>query len=260
MNPNNNKNNNRSVEVPSHSEAVVVRSQSNMRLVTGKAQTKRNGARASSLMLYRSPNASAPMAPDLVPLCRCLVSSTQALFNAIGAIGQGTTTYVADPSGNATNSLEVFQWSTRFSGFQQYRIVKTTWVLTPLRTAVGTGSLASDKMAGYAIAWIEDSPQSGAPSQAVALATYPRKRVIFDSETIHEIPYGTNEPGDLNLSDINSAPTHIVGNSVTLGQHCLQMYTDNGFFGLDSNFSSGTRPLVGVQAIYDVEFFGIGGN
>jgi len=235
------------------SPTVIRNSRSNLRV------TKAFGGKSAANALMSHPNrmVASPtfMAPDLVPLCRVLVSSTLALFNGVAAIDQGTTTYVCDPTGVATNSLGVFQWSTRFSGFQQYRVRSTKWVLTPLRTKTAVDTA----IAGYAIAFIEDDPQAGAPSQAVALASYPRARVIFNSEKISTIDYGTNEPTDLDLSDINTPPTKIVGTSINQGQHCLNLYTDNGFFGLNFITSSGTFPLIGVQAIYDIEFFGIGG-
>jgi hypothetical protein len=209
--------------------------------------------KAKAAMTARSAQAGSRfMAPDLVPIFRGKISSTLAVFNGISALQQGTTTYVADPTGNATNALGVFQWSTRFSGFQQYRIRSTEWVLTPIRY-----NLTMDTP-GYTIGFVEDDPQAGAASQAVALASFPRARVCHQSLKPLMITYGTNEPGDLDLSDINTPPNKIVNGSINQGQHCLNLYTDQGFFGFQAP-ASGTIPLIGVQAIYDVEFFGIGG-
>jgi hypothetical protein len=234
-----------------------------MRNTRANLRVKGKGGKRVSNTLMLFPNSSASpshqrampayMAPELVPVCRVLVSSTLAIFNGLTSVTAGSQSYVADPTGNATNALGVFQWGTRFSGFQQYRLRSTEWKLIPLRQA-SSGDINS----GYAIAFVEDDPQAGAASQAVALASYPRARVILNSETIHTVTYDSNEPSDLDLSDINTPPNKIVNGSVHQGGHCLNVYTDNGFFGFDTN-ASGTIPLIGIQAIYDIEFFGIGG-
>jgi hypothetical protein len=242
---------------------VVRNARSNLRVI----KTALGGKTSSALMTMGKVFSSAiprgmPMlAPDLVPLCRCIVSSTLAIFNAVLALGQGTSTFVADPSGTATNALGVFQWSTRFSGFQQYRLRKTEWKLTPLRTFQNTSGSVGNLIppGGYSIAYIEDDPQAGAPSQAVALASYPRARVIHNSTEVHTVSFASNEPSDLDLSDISTPPNKIVAGVVNQGAHCLQLYTDDGFFGLNTSAASGTQHLIGVQALYDIEFFGIGG-
>jgi hypothetical protein len=216
------------------------------------------GKKTSSALMLHGQRAMSPafMAPDLVPLCRVKVSSTLAIFNGFGVLNQGTNTYVADPTGNATNALGVFQWGTRFSGFQQYRLRSTEWVITPLNA---TSAPQAAIMPGYAIAFVEDDPQAGAASQAVALASYPRARVPFGNHPCAHITYDSNEPGDLDLSDINTPPNKIVNGSVKQGGHCLNIYTDNGFFGFNPDFNTNTFQLLGIQAVYDIEFFGIGG-
>jgi hypothetical protein len=196
--------------------------------------------------------------PDLPPICRCVVSSQPAIFTASQSLAQGTQTFIADPTGTVSGALGVFQWSTRFSGFQQYRIEKTEWHIVPIRQNVGT--VTSSQAPGIAIAWIDNDPNAGAPSQAVALASMPRARIVLNSDKQHEISYTANEPQDLNLADISLPPTHDTGGGILNdGQHCMNIYTDNGFFGLDVGSGSGTVQLLYVQAHYHVAFYGIGG-
>jgi hypothetical protein len=225
-----------------------------MRLVS-----KVGGVKTKTMSMFSSRSGRAPLSPDLPPLAKTRICSQPAIFNAVNSVGQGTNSYVCDPSGGAPGSLGVFQWSTRFSGFQQYRVTNTEWILRALRTNIGT--VTSSQCAGVAVAWIDDDPQAGVPSQAAALASNVRALINLNGEGHHMVTYTSNEAQDLNLTDISLSPAHVVGNGViNAGQHCLQVYTDNGFYGLDSGLpGTGSTPLIWIQAIYDVEFYGIGG-
>jgi hypothetical protein len=162
--------------------------------------------------------------------------------------------FVADPTGGAPNSVNVSGWTSRFQGFQQYRIRSTTWEVIPMRALVGT---ATSSQAGGAVdVWFEDTPQIGVPS-TVQDAQANRRIVLVNTDTVHRETYSTNEPQDLNLTDIDSAPSHAVGSALQLGQHCLQMYGDALTLGLTTTTES--VQLFVVRCIYDLEFFGIGG-
>jgi hypothetical protein len=193
-------------------------------------------------------------AAGLKPVCRTEIMSAPAnvVFNA--TLGVLSSTFVADPSGSAANALTVDTWLQRFGGFQQYRVRSTRWIIVPLRTNVGTTT--SSQQPGHIGFWIEDTPQIGAPTTTQFLQAN-RRYMLANQEKIEHLVYDTNEPQDLNLSDISTSPTHVVGSGVELGQHCLQLYGDDTHTGLAD--SGATNVLFTVTAVYDVEFFGIGG-
>jgi len=195
-------------------------------------------------------------AAGLRPVCRVEVMSRSTLVLFNGTVGVLSTTFVCDPTGNAAGSLYVNNWASRFSGFQQYRVRSTRWMVVPLRTNVGTTT--SSQAPGYIGVWVQDTPQTGPPTTNQFFEAN-RRFVLCNQERIESVTYTTNEPQDLNLSDISLPPSHVTGAGVELGQHAFQLYGDNvstGITGIGTGINVG---LFSVTAIYDIEFFGIGG-
>jgi hypothetical protein len=196
------------------------------------------------------------MEPGLRPIARLEIMSTTRIINFNGGIGVLTATAVADPTGTAANSLGVDSWMTRFGGFQQYRIRKTKWILVPLRTNVGTGT--SSQGPGHVGVWIQDTPQTGAPTTSQFFQAN-REMVLCNTDHIKAIEYATNEPQDLNMSDISLPPSHVTGAGVELGQHCYQTYGDIANTGMTGWPGTSATPAFSITALYDIEFFGVGG-
>jgi hypothetical protein len=195
-------------------------------------------------------------AAGLRPVCRVEVMGDTIAIPFSGTIGVLSQTFVCDPTGTAPNSLAVNNWSNRFSGFQQYRVRSTTWIVVPLRTNVGTTT--SSQAPGHIGIWVQDTPQTGAPTTNQFLQAN-RRFVLCNQERIERITYTTNEPQDLNLADISLPPSHVTGSGVELGQHALQLYGDNNNTGITGIGTGVTVSLFSVTPIYDIEFFGIGG-
>jgi len=195
-------------------------------------------------------------AAGLRPVVRCEIMSVTRQVTLSNTTGILSSTNVADPTGNATNACAVSSWNTRFFGFQQYRIRSTRWIIVPVRTNVGTTT--SSQCPGHVGIWVEDSPQTGSPLTAQFLQAN-RRMMLCNTEKIESIEYATNEPQDLDLSDIAVAPTHTTGSVLQQGQHCLQIYGDNTYTGISGFPASGYTVLYTVTCVYDIEFFGIGG-
>jgi len=195
-------------------------------------------------------------AAGLRPIARLEIMSNTRTITLNGTIGQCAATVVCDPTGVATNSLPVQSWSTRFAGFQQYRVRSTKWILTPIRPLVGTAT--SSQGPGHVAVWVQDSPQAGSPTTTEFLQAN-RKNVVVNSDHIDVLTYTTNEPQDLNLTDIFLPPSHITGSSISTGQHAYMVYGDNSLTGLLGYATSGFIALFTITAVYDIEFFGVGG-
>jgi len=196
-------------------------------------------------------------AAGLRPVCRVEVMSQTRHVTFLSSTGVLSSNNVCDPTGIATDALGVDSWNSRFAGFQQYRVRSTRWILVPLRTLVGTTT--SSQAGGHVGVWVQDSPQAGSPNQTTFQQAN-RKFVLINQERIESIAYTTNEPQDLNLSDIFLPPTHITGATLVQGQHCLQIYGDDtltGIVGISS--AAGYVPMFSITAVYDIEFFGVGG-
>lgn len=195
-------------------------------------------------------------AAGLRPIARVEIMSETEPVTFLGSTGVCQSSSVADPTGIATNALGVNGWANRFSGFQQYRLRSTRWILVPLRTLVGT--VTSSQVGGHVGIWIQDSPQVGNPGPT-EFQQANRKFVLINQEKIEHLVYSTNEPQDLNLSDIALPPTHTTGATLQQGQHAFQVYGDDtitGIIGLPNNVYT---PLFTLTAVYDIEFFGVGG-
>jgi hypothetical protein len=195
-------------------------------------------------------------AAGLRPIARVEVMSQTQPITYQGSLGVASATVVCDPTGIATDSLPVDSWNSRFAGFQQYRIRSTKWLLTPIRTNVGTTT--SSQGAGCVGIWIQDSPQVGGPNPTTFQQAN-RKLITINSDRTETLVYTTNEPQDLNLSDIFLPPIHITGASFSQGQHAFQLYGDTTLTGLAGYPGSGFTPIFCITAIYDIEFFGVGG-
>jgi len=195
-------------------------------------------------------------AAGLRPIARVEVMSVTRTNTFNGSIGVLSATCVADPTGTATDALGVDNWANRFNGFQQYRIRKTKWILCPVRPNVGTTT--SSQGPGCVGMWIQDSPQTGPPTTAQFLEAN-RKMIPVNTDRVETLEYATNEPQDLNLSDISSPPSHIVNTSIDQGQHCFQLYGDDTLTGMVGYPNSGFTPVFAITALYDIEFFGVGG-
>jgi len=201
-------------------------------------------------------NPGVPAAPGLRPVARVQIMSDIATTTIYGPTGILASTNVADPTGNATDARPVYGWNNRFGGFQQYRIVSTRWIITPIRQLVGTTT--SSQCPGHVGIWIMDSPQTGAPN-STQFRESNCLHLLVNTDRIEKVTYTTNEPQDLNLTDISSAPSHVIAGTVTLGQHCLQIYGDTTYTGIGNVPATGYTPLFTVRAVYDIEFFGVGG-
>jgi hypothetical protein len=200
--------------------------------------------------------AAGPLGPGLRPIARLEVMSETRHITFNGTVGVLSSTNVCDPTGIATDALAVNGWSNRFGGFQQYRIRSTKWVLVPLRTNVGTTT--SSQAPGHVGMWIQDTPQAGNPATPNFLEAN-RRMILCNQERIEYMTYATNEPQDLNLSDIQTPPSHITNASIQQGQHCCQVYGDDTVTGILGLPNSGFIPLFSLTAVYDIEFFGVGG-
>lgn len=195
------------------------------------------------------------MAPGLRPVARAQIQSIPRTANYVGALTFLGEVYVADPTGNSgAKSAFVQNWSNRFTGFQQYRIRSTEWKVIPLRSNYG---ISQTQMSGYAAVWINDTPLAGIP----LTIEYERANtlpILANTDKIMTLTYGTNEPQDLNLSDINDPPTHLTSAGTFLGAHELLIYGDLANTQLGFGVGGSTIPCFVVYAIYDIEFFGIG--
>jgi hypothetical protein len=192
----------------------------------------------------------------LRPIARVEVMSATRTVTYQGSVGVLSATVVADPTGTATNSLGVQSWSTRFAAFQQYRIRNTKWILTPIRPLVGTTT--SSQGPGHVAAWIQDSPQAGPPTTTEFLQAN-RKCLVINTDKVDVMSYSTNEPQDLNLTDIFLPPSHVTGSSISTGQHAYMLYGDNTLTGMLGYPSTGFTAVFTITAVYDIEFFGVGG-
>jgi hypothetical protein len=195
-------------------------------------------------------------ASGLRPIARVEVMSQTQPITYQGSLGNVSSTVVCDPTGVATDSLPVDAWNSRFAGFQQYRVRSTKWILTPIRTNVGTTT--SSQGAGCVGIWIQDTPQAGGPAPT-GFQQANRKLVPINTDRTETLVYTTNEPQDLNLSDIFVPPSHITGTSIQQGQHAFQLYGDTTLTGMAGFPGTGFTPIFCITAIYDIEFFGVGG-
>jgi len=213
-----------------------------------------NVANSVMRMMHAVTGNPAFMAPNLRPVARVQVSSSKTIAYYTNASTALFSTFVCDPTGIASNSLGVTGWSTRFAGFQQYRVRKTEWHIIPTRVNIGTTT--SSQLSGWIGYWIEDSPQTGAPvTSDFQKANVKVIMANCDHQTVHTME--TNEPQDLNLSDIFVPPSHVTGSVIQQGQHCLQLYGDSTNTALVSGGANAA--MFGVFCIYDIEFFGVGG-
>jgi hypothetical protein len=194
--------------------------------------------------------------PGLRPIARVEIMSETAPVTIYNPVQVLSSAVVADPTGTATDALPVNDWANRFQGFQQYRIRSTKWILTPIRPVVGTATATQAPGAiGY---WIQDTPQAGPPTANDFLQAN-RRLMCINTDREAVITYSTNEPQDLNLSDIDQPPSHITGSTIQQGQHALLIYGDAPNTNLVGFPTSGYSNVVLVTAIYDIEFFGVGG-
>jgi len=203
-----------------------------------------------------NPRSGVYMAPRLRPVSRVKIASVCKPVNWLVATGIAAATFVADPTNSAAFAMQVFNWPNRFAGFQQYRIRSTEWQLVPLRK-LGTSALSTfAQVSGYVYCWINDEPQVGVPTNNAMLTTDPRAIAHCNSDKVHRITYTTNEPQDLNLTQVGGAPVHITGNvGLELGQHAFQVYGDDVNTGINNTLNI---TLFTVRCIYDIEFFGVG--
>jgi len=197
------------------------------------------------------------MGPNIRPIARVEIPSDPFEVNFETVAGWARASLVANPTSTSFSSgvqqMGVSSWNNRFSGFQQYRIRNVKWLIIPHRPLVGTTT--SSQMGGFFAAWLEDNPGIGAPTSTDFDAANWRP-VIVNSDRTHLIEYQSNEPQDLNLIDISTPPNHIVNSTLQVGQHALQIYGDGPSSGLANGVDVA---LATVRAVYDIEFFGVGG-
>jgi hypothetical protein len=239
--------------------SLVNRTQSAKTVPTPAAKAEETIVKAQSTAQNAGVVVGMPMGMNssgLRPIARVEVMSQTQPITYQGSLGVASATVVCDPTGVATDALPVDAWNSRFAGFQQYRVRSTKWILTPIRTNVGTTT--SSQGAGCVGIWVQDTPQVGGPTPTTFQQAN-RKLIPINTDKTEVLTYTTNEPQDLNLSDIFLPPTHITGATLQQGQHAFQLYGDTTLTGLAGYPGSGFTPIFCITAVYDIEFFGVGG-
>jgi hypothetical protein len=194
------------------------------------------------------------MAPGLRPIARAMIQSRTIQIQWNASLGAVFETFQADPVGTSTfRPIPVDNWTNRFAGFQQYRIRATHWEVIPLRANVGTAT--SSQAQGFVQVWINDT-STGASPTPVEAAKVNSEIVHANTDKVLKMTYSTNEPQDLNLTDINSSPSHVDNGALFTGQHDLLIYGDSSTTGLVNG--SLNVALYSVRCYYDIEFFGVG--